>query len=563
VGQLTEVIEIQAQAPLVESTNASLGAVIDTRKITELPLNGRNFVQLALLVPGANTGAPGANNGGGFSVGGARSEQNAFQIDGTSNSDSYQNRVSVTPNIDGIQEFKIQTNNYSAEFGKGAGAQVNLVTRSGTQEFHGTLYEFWRNDIVQARRFFDRNRVSFPCDKNDPDTANRRACAPPFNQNQFGFTLGGPVFFVPKPGGERKTFFFTTYEGFRQVRGNATVADVASVAQRNGDFSQNLVAGQTGPDALGRTWQRGQIFDPRSSTQVTLANGQTRFVRDPFMNNQIPRNRFDPVSAGIVANTEFFPLPNDRGSMAANGNPSQNFLDGRSRKENFDQFSARIDHQFSANDTFYGRFTFNDANVFTPRTYPGFGTENNQRNLNGTLSYVKVLSPTKVNEARFGYQGWFQLEAAEDIGVPWNERFGIRGLGHLNPGLQGSPDITITGTAGLGNGGGPTRRRANTFQFLDNFSFNTGRHFMKAGFEVRRVRDNVLRAQTTRGSFRLRTRSGPALRASGTRAIRSPRSCWVSRARRAGASATSTLRCAPPNTAPTSRTISRSAPASR
>src|SRR6266536_1573525 len=228
VGQTTEVIEVRGQAPLIESTSASIGAVIDTYKITQLPLNGRNFVQLALLVPGANTGAPGASNGGGFSVGGARSEQNAFQIDGTSNSDSYQNRVSVIPNIDGIQEFKIQTNNYSAEFGKGAGAQVNLITRSGTRVFHGTLYEFWRNNVAQARRFFDRNRVSFPCDRSDPNTLTRRACAPPFNQNQFGFTLGGPAFFVPKPGGERKTFFFTTYEGFRQVRGNATVANMAS-----------------------------------------------------------------------------------------------------------------------------------------------------------------------------------------------------------------------------------------------------------------------------------------------------------------------------------------------
>ena len=501
VGAVTEVVEIKGQAALVESTNASVGAVIETQKITQLPLNGRNFAQLALLVPGANTGAPGASNGGGFSVGGNRSEQNAFQIDGTSNSDSYQNRVSVTPNIDGIQEFKIQTNNYSAEFGKGAGAQVNLVTRAGTKEFHGTLYDFWRNDALQARRFFDRNRTSFPCDAKNPDFQNRPACAPPFNQNQFGFTLGGPLLLIPKSGGERKTFFFGTYEGFRQVRGNATVANMASVAQRNGDFTQNLLSGTTVPDAAGRTFRRGTVFDPLSSTAVTLPNGQSRFIRSPFEGNRIPRSRFDPVSARVLADTQFFPLPNDPGSLAANGDPRANFLDGRSRRDNFDQLSLRVDQQISANDTFYGRFTYNDGNSYNPRTYPGFGTLNKQRNLNGTLSYVKVLSPTKVNEARFGYQGWFQLEAAEDLGQAWNEKLGIRGLGHLNPGLQGSPDIAITGTATLGNGGGPLRRRSNTFQFIDNFSFNAGRHFMKAGFEIRRVRENVLRAQTTRGSF--------------------------------------------------------------
>jgi len=499
VGQITETVEIKSQAPLVESTNASIGAVIDTQKITQLPLNGRNFTQLALLVPGANTGAPGAVNGGGFSVGGARSEQNAFQIDGTSNSDSYQNRISVTPNIDAIQEFKIQTNNYSAEFGKGAGAQVNLVTRSGTKDFHGTFYEFWRNDVAQARRFFDRNRISFPCDPKDRDLQNRRACAPPFNQNQFGFTLGGPLVF--RKGAERKTFFFGTYEGFRQVRGNATVANMASVAQRGGDFTQNRLSGTTVPDAMGRTFARGTVFDPLTSTQVTLPNGQTRFVRLPFEGNRIPRSRFDPVSARILADTQFFPLPNDAGSLAGNGDPRANFLDGRSRRDNFNQYSGRVDHQFSESDTVYGRFTQNDSDSYNPRTYPGFGTLNEQRNLNASFSYVKVLSPSKINELRLGYQGWFQLEGAEDLGVAWNERLGIRGLGHLNPGLQGSPNVAITGTATLGNGGGPLRRRSNTFQLIDNFSFNAGRHFMKAGFEVRRVRDNVLRAQTTRGSF--------------------------------------------------------------
>jgi hypothetical protein len=192
-------------------------------------------------------------------------------------------------------------------------------------------------------------------------------------------------------------------------------------------------------DALGRTYARGTIFDPLSSTAVTTASGQIRYVRTPFEGNRIPRSRFDPVSARIVADTQFFPLPNDRGTTACNGDPQQNFLDGRSRKDNFDQFSGRIDHQFSANDTFYGRLTFNDADSYNPRTYPGFGDLNEQRNLNGTLSYVKVLSPSKVNEARFGYLGWFQLQASEDLGVPWNEKFGIRGLGHLDPTLQRSP----------------------------------------------------------------------------------------------------------------------------
>ena len=201
VGQSTEIVEVQSQAPLVESQTSSLGAVVDTQKILALPLNGRNFVELALLVPGANTGAPGAGTGGGFSVSGLRSEQNAFQIDGTSNSDAFENNISFRPSIDALQEFKIQTNNYSAEFGKGAGAQVNVITKSGTRQLHGTLFYFNRDDVFQARRFFDTNRVSFPCDKNDPNVTTRAACAPPFNQNQFGFTLGGPWHLFPKLAG--------------------------------------------------------------------------------------------------------------------------------------------------------------------------------------------------------------------------------------------------------------------------------------------------------------------------------------------------------------------------
>ena len=500
VGAVTETVAVTGQAPLLESQTASLGAVVDEQKILALPLNGRNFVELALLVPGANTGAPGANNGGGFSVSGVRAEQNAFQIDGTSNSDAFQNRISVTPSIDGLQEFKIQTNNYSAEFGKGAGAQINIITKSGTNDLRGALYYFIRNDAFQARRFFDTN-PAFPCDKNDR-SPSPRACAPPFNQNQFGFTLGGPLALVRRGSGERKTFFFANYEGFRQSRGAAGQHEVPTLAQREGNFSQNLLTATAGADALGRSWRRGQIFDPFSSSQVTVG-GRLRFVREPFLNNVIPRSRFDPTAARIIADTEFVRLPNTAGAAAANGNIVDNFLDGRSNRSNFDQFSGRIDRQFSSNDTVYGRFTINDANSFGPRSFPGFGSINNQRNLNGTLSYAKVLTPTTLNELRFGYQGWFQLNAAERQ-VDWIGKFGIRGLSHASrdAAIQGSPSISITGFTGLGDDGGlPLRRRNNTFQVIDNFSFNRGRHFMKVGFEVRRVRENVIRVQTTRGDF--------------------------------------------------------------
>ncbi len=503
VGQLTETVEITGQTPLVESQTSSLGAVVDTQKILALPLNGRNFVELALLVPGANTGAPGAGTGGGFSVSGTRSEQNAFQIDGTSNSDGFENNISVRPSVDALQEFKIQTNNYSAEFGKGAGAQVNIVTKSGTQNYHGTLFYFLRNDAFQARRFFDTNRVSFPCDRANTDVRNRPACAPPFNQNQFGFTLGGPLTFLPGlRGKEKKTFFFANYEGFRRVRGAANLNEVPTLAQRGGDLSQNLLGTVAGTDALGRQVLRGQIFDPLSSRPI-VANNQTRFARDAFPGNVIPRSRFDPTAARMVADPVFIPLPNDSGAMTATGDFVDNNLDGRSNRDSYDQGNIRIDHQFSPKDTFYTRMTVNDASSFNPRSFAQFGSRNTTRNLNGTISYSRVLGPTTLNELRLGYQGWFQNNDSENK-VDWIGKFGIRGLSHASrdPAIQGSPSIAVTGFTGFGDDNGlPLIRRNNTFQIVDNFSFNKGRHFMKVGGEIRRVRENVVRAQVTRGDF--------------------------------------------------------------
>src|SRR5215472_4603578 len=177
VGQATETVEIVAQAPLIESESASLGAVVDTQKIAELPLNGRNFLQLARLVPGVDSGTQGGETGpDGFSANGLRADQNAFHLDGTSNSNPLNDQITFRPSIDSLQEFKIETSNYSAEFGKGAGAQINVVTKSGTNSFHSMLWEFNRNNKTQARNLFDRNSGAFPCDKSDPNITTRKAC---------------------------------------------------------------------------------------------------------------------------------------------------------------------------------------------------------------------------------------------------------------------------------------------------------------------------------------------------------------------------------------------------
>src|SRR5262249_46507045 len=308
LGQLSEQIEVQGATQLLHTENATLGAVIENRKIVDLPLNGRDFMRLALLVPGVNSGQPGAGSGGGVSIGGARSEQNAFQLDGVTNSDQWDNGIAFRPSIDAIEEFKIEVNNYSAEFGKGAGGQINVVTKSGTNQYHGSAYEFNRNNAVQSRNFFQR----------DPNFVNSsgKFIAPPYNRNEFGAAVGGRII-------KDRTFFFGYYDALRNVRGQTGRRSVPDAALRAGDFSSNL-GRNTGTDALGRAVLANAIYDARTSRTVA---GSTRFVRDPFPGNRVPASRFDPVAANILQ-TDLWPAPNIAGDRdAATGNPRQNYAD--------------------------------------------------------------------------------------------------------------------------------------------------------------------------------------------------------------------------------------------
>ncbi|HYR86049.1 MAG TPA: carboxypeptidase regulatory-like domain-containing protein [Terriglobia bacterium] len=496
VGSANETVIVTEQAPLLQSEQSSVGAVVDQKKIVEMPLNGRNFVQLATLLPGVNSGDRDLTDrtapGGGISIAGARPEQNSFLMDGTINSDQFNNLLNFRPSIDILQEFKIQTSNYSAEFGKGAGGQINLVTKSGTNQFHGTAYEFNRNNAFQARNLFDLN----PAFQNK----SGKIIAPPFNQNQFGFTVGGPVI-LPRYQGRNKTFFFGGYEGFRLRRGNTTLTTVPTEAQRGGDFSRNLTTQQLGTDALGRPIFRGALYDPRTTRTVN-----NRIVRDPFPGNVIPPARFDAVAARGLGLAGFYPLPNTAGSFGPDGNPRLNYFDGRTRSNDFDQFNGRIDHQFGSNDTVFGRYSFNDGTSFDPRTFPGYGENSLIRNQALTVSDTHIIGPTSLNEFRFGYLRYAEFTAAENTfaGRDLVKELGIRGFPFAGtPNLRGAPAFTISGFAGPGDneGGRPLRLRNNTFQFIDHFSFNTGRHYLKAGGEIRRIRLDSIRAQTVRGVF--------------------------------------------------------------
>jgi hypothetical protein len=484
IGSVTEVVEVTGRAQMLQTEGATLSGVIDSQKIVELPLNGRNFVQLALLVPGVNTGQPGAGRGGGISINGTRSEQNSFQLDGVTNTNQWDSGISFRPSVDSIQEFRIEVSSYAAEFGRGAGGQISVVTKSGTNELHGTAYEFNRNDRLQARNFFDRN-------PNFVDSRGRFR-PPPLNRNEFGAVIGGPVI-------RGKTFFFGDYQGTRQTRGSVARRTVPDAAFSRGDLS-GILGPQIGTDALGRPVFQNQIYNPRTSRLVTDSRGRQVFVRDPYPNNQIPLSDFDPVALKILQ-SGLWPAPNAEGTRdARTGNPRDNFFDNRPDVDTADQFFARIDHQFSPNNSVFLRYGLNDTEGRDPGNFPGNERLSVNRQQVFAVSHTKVFGSSMVNELRFGYTRERPQNGAVRIleGQHLVSELGIRGLPLAGP---GAPNISIAGFTGIGDGG-ELRRSDDTFQIVEQFSFNKGRHFFKVGAEFRRIQLDVINnPANTRGDW--------------------------------------------------------------
>ena len=485
IGAITEVVEVAGRAQMLQTEGATLSGVIDSQKITELPLSGRNFVQLALLVPGVNTGQPGAGRGGGISINGTRSEQNSFQLDGVTNTNQWDSGISFRPSVDSIQEFRIEVSSYAAEFGRGAGGQISVVTKSGTNELHGTVYEFNRNDRLQARNFFDRN-PNF-VDKNG------KFKPPPLNRNEFGMVLGGPVI-------RGKTFFFGDYQGTRQVRGSVARRTVPNAAFSRGDLS-SILGPQIGTDALGRPVLQNQIYNARTSRLVTdPRTGRQVFIRDPYPNNQIPLADFDPVALRILR-SGLWPEPNADGTRdARTGNPRDNYFDNRPNELIGDQFFARIDHQFSSNNSIFFRYGLSDSEDRNPGNFPGNERLSVNRQQVFAVSHTKVFGSSMVNELRFGYNRERPQNGAVRIleGRHVVSELGIRGLPLAG---AGAPNITVTGFTGISDGG-ELRRSDDTFQVVEQFSFNKGRHYFKLGGEFRAIRLDVINnPANTRGDF--------------------------------------------------------------
>ncbi len=446
-------ISVEARPALVDTGSPAIGEEIGNRRVNQLPLNGRQFSQLALLaagtVPPYPNGATQQFNtpalGLGFSVNGQRSERNNFTLDGVSITEPFAYSLTVNPSVDAIREFRVVENSYSAAQGVTSGAQVEIATRSGTNRFAGTAYEFLRNSALDARNFFDA--PSRP--------------VPPYHQNQFGGSLGGPI-------QRDRSFFFANYEGLRIHQSITNTTLLPSIALRNGDFSGlNPLTGRPFPP----------LIDP--------ATGR------PFAGNQIPLSRIDPLSNAILAR---IPLPNQPGA----GPEENNTINVGDRKVSSDQFTLRIDHQLTPSHELFARFLlFNSAQLFpfvpnsfaqNPSAPPGFGTNKDDSGRNLALGLTSTLRPTLVNDCRFGYNYYFGTKEAQNIHSGFLESHGIRRVpGATNDGI---PAINVPGYADLGDSDifQPQLRRDNTFQFTDALVWVKGRHTLQFGGDVRRFR---------------------------------------------------------------------------
>ena len=508
-GTSKETVIVDAAPPALQTQDASVGQVIESQAINALPLNGRNFTFLAQLSAGVTqdqADTRGLGSSGSFAANGLRPAQNNYLLDGLDNNANLVDFLNgtayaVRPPVDAIQEFKVETNNYSAESGRSAGAVLNATIKSGTNQFHGDVWEFLRNDKFDAANFFEHG----------PGITKGK-----FRQNQFGFTLGGPI-------RRDKTFFFVDYEGLRVRQAVPYVTTVPTALERSSGYanlsellSQDDPANPRPPDALGRVFELGQVFDPATTRAITCGvpdpvSGITvpcgsnppgtslGFVREPFAGNMIPSNRIDSRSVNLL---NLYPSP-------TNNQLFDNFSANPVIKNTSDQFDARVDHNFSDKDSIFGRLTYSDNPTFIPGPFGGiadggaFYTGNQEaKSWNTVVSETHFFSPTLVNEARAGYNRISATRTqpnANTPGIP--DQFGIPGVpqGNSNGGLG---SIFISGLNTLGsNQFMPSIELSTTFQVTDNLTKTMGKHTLKAGFQFQRLGFNILQPPSGRGTW--------------------------------------------------------------
>lgn len=466
-GDVVETVEVTGAMPLLESSSSAIGQVIDNKKILELPLNGRNPFALGLLA-GNTTPMFGMGSNLPFIGGGGRFSSNEVLIDGIDNNTT-QNAGAVgragsayTPSVDAVQEFKVKTNNFSAEFGHSAGTVVSATIKSGSNQFHGAAFEFLRNDKLDAKNFFT-NAAGQPKGK--------------FRQNQFGAAAGGRIW-------RDHTFFFTDYEGTRvRQQSGSSILDVPPADYRTGDFSR----------------YNNLIYDP-SARRLGPAG---TVISTPFPNNRIPQAQINATSAAIA---QLVPLPN----FGAAGAQSRNFFRQRPNQYRGDRGDLRLDHRLTANNNLYARYSLWNQRQPIPGAFEGFiggGSRRIDFSRSSVVADTHVFSPSVVNEFRFG----FTRHNGSDVGyAPSGVDFARANRLALFPFPDlGFPAISfnfsgnISGSQQFTSWGGGTSNYniENTFQWSDNLNITRGNHTLKAGADLRRYRYEVLKGSPFYGNI--------------------------------------------------------------
>jgi len=487
LGHASETVEVTGQAPLLESESSSLGTVVSQKLVNQLPLNGRNFIQLATLSPGVNGVGYSASGtimsgtrpddrrpGTEIFSNGNREGSNNFLYDGIDDNERLTLSIVLRPAVEAVREFKIQTNLYSADIGRNSGAVVDVITKSGTNQLHGSLFEFLRNSAMDSRSFFSPKGTAFPT----------------FRLNQFGGSFGGPVVLPKLYNGKDRTFFFVDYEGYRRDSQQLLLGNVPTAKMRAGDFSEAAA-----------------IYDPLTTRANPNGSG---FIRDRFLNNQIPANRWDPISAKMI---NAYPLPTGPGRF-------NNYLANLVQNQKWNQGDVRVDHQISPKDSFFARWSIQNTETTVPSSFPtttipgisepvdlgdegSFAGTSFQPAQHAVASYIRIINPSLVNEFRVGFNR-YRLDYTADQFKPNGQLGNQLGVPNANvtPNEQNLPIFSPSSYIGIGQTRSlPIFRRENTFEYVDNLSYTHGTHTLKWGVDFRRRQLTIYQTNQGNGRF--------------------------------------------------------------
>ncbi|MGH9771558.1 MAG: carboxypeptidase regulatory-like domain-containing protein, partial [Candidatus Acidiferrales bacterium] len=473
VGSSVQTVEVVAGAEALRTSDATLGEVIEPTLVHQLPLNGRHILSLALLAAGAHQGfgaQAGASNplywrpqeNSALSVGGSRPNANYFLLDGSTDTDPTFETQALSPSVDAVREFKVQTGSYSAEFGDAGGAQINIVTKSGGNAIHGDAYEFVRSSSLDARSFTDPRNI------------------PHLAQNNFGASLGGPL-------QHNRTFFFVNFEEFTLSNGVSQIATVPSTAERAGDFSQT-----------GETIYNPETTAPNPAYNPALPAGASnpQMIRQAFAGDTIPSQDMNSVSEQVL---QHIPLPNMMAGMGGTamgnssapmpiGPDSNNYLDLRTNRNYSDQGTLRIDRNMRHGDSLLGRYTFEQERDFTPQNLPGFGAFDDNLAQNLTVSYTHIVSPTSVNVTWFGMSRLSMHRYSQNnFTHDYVSQLGIQGVGFGGKGAWGMPWFAVQGYSGFGDtfAATPVQDWDTVFQAGDILNREMGRQMLEIGGDYR------------------------------------------------------------------------------